>query len=88
MKVYLVHNECYDYDTCTYNSYLFGIYSSMELAVSAREEFISAELEECAELCYNTQQSIDEDNNPTITKLDGLEPIEVCSYTIEEWTVQ
>lgn len=88
MKVYLVHNEYYDHELGCTGNYLLGIYSSMELAVSAREEFISAALEECAELCYNTQQSIDEDNNPTITKLDGLEPIEVCSYTIEEWTVQ
>lgn len=88
MKVYLVHNEYYDHELGCTGSYLLGIYSSMDLAVSARNEFISAELENCAELCYEARLGVDEDNNPTITKLDGVELVETCAYTIEEWTVQ
>ena len=88
MKVYLVHDECYDHKENIYNSYLFGIYSSMDLAVSARSDFISAELENCSELCYEAELGIDEDNNPTIKKFDDAELIETCTYTIEEWTVQ
>lgn len=88
MKVYLVHCEYYDCDERAGGSMLLGIYSSMELALKARDEFVKAELSECFEMNCPVEQYIDADNNPAIDKIVNDEIVESNSYTIEEWSVQ
>lgn len=84
-KVYLVYNEYYDYSECDHNSVLLGIYSSMDAAREARNEFVDYEF---ADGRYGTQRGLDADNHPVVTKfLDG-EPVEDNVFTIEEWSVQ
>lgn len=85
MKVYLVHCEYYDYDEYAGGSMLLGVYSSMELAISARNDFVAAELAECNCLA---KKSIDDDNNPVVDKFFNGEITEGNVYTIEEWVVQ
>lgn len=87
MKVYLVHNEYYDYDEYAGGSMLLGIYSSMELAVSARNDFVAAELAEAAEMNYPVHTSTDAENNPVITYLCNDEAVKDDTFSIEEWTV-
>ena len=82
MKVYFVHCEYYDYDEYAGGSMLLGVYSSMELAISARNDFVAAELADGE--CHHY---IDDDNNPVIDKIFNGEVAESNTYTIEEWTV-
>ena len=88
MKVYLVHNVYYDYGERDGGSLLLGIYSSMENAISARDNFVAAELAECVSMDYPAQQTMDADSNPVIEKFFNDELTEDNTYTIEEWDVQ
>ena len=88
MKVYLVHKEYYDYNERTYGSVLLGIYSSKKLALKGRDDFYNRERNECDCMSCSYQTSIDYDNHPMITRLDNNEPLEDCTFTIEEWLVQ
>ena len=87
MKVYLVYNEYYDHDEYASGSMLLGIYSSMESAIAARDEFVAAELAEASEMDCPARQSLDYDNNPTVDKFCCGELVESNVYTIEEWCV-
>lgn len=84
-KVYLVHSEYYDCEEYTYGSMLLGIYSSMDSAIVAREQFFKAECEEdsCHKLGY-----IDNNGNPAVNKFVNGEVVENTTFTIEEWSVQ
>lgn len=88
MKVYLVY--CLYYDNLERNggSLLLGVYSSMDGAIAARNDFVAKELAECAQMNYPTRQAIDDDNNPVIEKILNGEIAEECTYAIEEWVVQ
>ena len=88
MKVYLVHNEYYDHNEYTCGSILLGIYSSAESAIAARNKFVELELEEASGMNCPAQASFDADNNPVVTKFSKGEPIEDCTFTIEEWDVK
>lgn len=82
MKVYLVFNEYYDYNEYSGGSMLVGVYSSMESAISARNDFVAEEMN-CP-----AKQSIDAENNPVITKFFNGKMCEEITFTIEEWLVQ
>ena len=88
MKVYLVHNEYYDYDENMNGSILLGIYSSDKLAKQARDSFVTDELNECEEMDCPAILSMDADCNPMVAKFRNGEPVGECTFTIEEWTVQ
>lgn len=87
MKVYLVHDEYYDFKECAGGSMLLGVYSSMELAIAARDNAIAAELAEAAEMNYPVHTSTDAENNPVITYLLNGEAVKDDTFSIEEWTV-
>ena len=88
MKVYLVHCKYYDYNECTFGSLLLGVYSSMDLAIIARDNFVEAELAEASGPNCPAQKSIDADGNPIVAKFFDGEVAEDSTFTIEEWTVQ
>ncbi len=83
MKVYLVHSEYYDYGERAFGSILLGVYSSMELATKARDEFFEKEFT----LANSAQKTVDADNNPVIEIFYDGELSEDNTFTIEEWTV-
>lgn len=87
MKVYLVHCEYFDYGERYGGSVILGVYSSMERAISARNDYVESELDECSKMNYPTRLSSDYANNPVIEKLSDGSLSEDCIYTIEEWTV-
>lgn len=88
MKVYLVY--CLYYDNLEYDggSLLLGVYSSMDGAIAARNDFVAKELAECAQMDCPAMQVIDDDNNPVIEKIFNGKIAEECTYAIEEWAVQ
>lgn len=87
MKVYLVHNDFYDYCENTHGSLLLGIYATPESAELARNDFITQEVANITKFGGCVQRSEDYDNNPIVTHCDGNEAIIDNVYVIEEWPV-
>lgn len=88
MKVYLVHNEFYDYCENVHGSLLLGIYATPESAEIARNNFIKQEVTNITNFGGYVERSEDYNNNPVVTHRDDNREIIDNIFTIEEWSVE
>lgn len=89
MKVYVIKNEYCDYEEYTNGELLLGISSTYELAIQARDAFVSKDAALASGVDNPAQISITEEGDPEVISFarQGGRPIMSWVYTITEWDV-